>query len=216
VISKIILKTFELIEKQAKEFESLWVSGQYRRDPFRVLISCIISLRTKEAVTAAASARLFTVAADSNVLAKLSVARISRLIYPAGFYRVKARIISLISRRIAHEFGGKVPSTLPELLSFKGVGRKTANLVLGVGFGIPAICVDTHVHRISNRLGWLVSVKPEETEVTLMRIFPRHYWIKLNDVLVAFGQNVCAPVSPFCSRCAVNRYCGKVGVIKSR
>ncbi|MBU2102414.1 MAG: endonuclease III [Candidatus Omnitrophota bacterium] len=217
VVSPAVTRIFGLIEKQARSFARPWVSSQYGvGNPFRVLISCIISLRTKEVVTAAASARLFRVAANARLLAKIPEARIARLIYPAGFYRTKAKTIRAVSGRLVREFCGTVPYSLNELLSFPGVGRKTANLVRGVGFAIPAICVDVHVHRVSNRLGWVKTRKPFETEEALMRIFDRRYWIGLNDVLVTFGQNICVPVSPFCSRCMVSRYCKRVGVTRSR
>ena len=147
---------------------------------------------------------------------KLSSLRIQKLIYPVGFYRNKAKVILGISQRIIQDFSGRVPRRLEDLLSLKGVGRKTANLVLGLGFGIPAICVDTHVHRISNRLGWFETKSPEETECALRKIIPKRGWINLNTALVTFGQNICLPVSPFCSRCSVKKYCRQTGVTKPR
>jgi endonuclease-3 len=145
-------------------------------------------------------------------MSALSPQRIAKLIYPVGFYRTKARHILEISRRLINEFDGRVPDDLEGLLSLKGVGLKTANLVLGLGYGIPAICVDTHVHRISNRLGWIKSRTPQETEPALRQIIPKKYWIALNTIMVTFGQNVCKPVSPRCSLCSVRRLCKRIGV----
>jgi endonuclease-3 len=187
-----------------------------RRDPFRLLVACVISLRTKDAVTADASARLFAIAATPERVAKLPEGKIATLIFPAGFYNTKARQIRSIARRIATEHGGRVPADRDTLLTFQGVGRKTANLVLGLGFGIPAICVDTHVHRISNRLGLVRTKTPEETERALAKVLPQRLWIEINDLLVTFGQNVCQPVSPWCSRCPLAERCPRVGVIKHR
>lgn len=212
-----ILKTIKLIEKQVKSFKIPWVTEESKRkDPFRVLISCILSLRTKDKTTAEASKRLFRLADTPGKIIKLSANRMQKLIYPVGFYRNKTKVILGISRKIKEEFRGWVPNNLEDLLKFKGVGRKTANLILGLGYNIPAICVDTHVHRISNRLGWVKTREPHATEEVLQKIIPRNYWIKLNTLLVAFGQNICAPISPFCSRCYVYRYCKKIGVDKFR
>ena len=187
-----------------------------RHDPYRVLVSCILSLRTKDKTTIEASNRLFKVADDPAVMLKLKEAQIRKLIYPVGFYRNKSRVILGLSRRIIEEYSGRVPDSLEELLKLNGVGRKTANLVLGLGFGIPAICVDTHVHRISNRLGWVKTRTPEQSEYALREIIPRREWIKLNTTLVTFGQNLCLPVSPFCSKCDVYKFCERRGVNKSR
>jgi endonuclease-3 len=149
-------------------------------------------------------------------MVKLSVARLAKLIYPVGFYRTKSKVILDLSRRMIKEYNGKVPGRIEDLLNFKGVGRKTANLVLGLGFNIPAICVDTHVHRISNRLGWVKTKTPEETEFALAKIIPRKYWIELNTILVAFGQNLCKPVLPLCSDCFVRHTCKRINVKVSR
>ncbi|HVN75737.1 MAG TPA: endonuclease III [Thermoanaerobaculaceae bacterium] len=185
-------------------------------DPFRLLVACVISLRTKDAVTAQASARLFAVARTPEGVAALPETRIAKLIFPAGFYNTKARQIRAIARRIATEHGGTVPPDREALLAFAGVGRKTANLVLGLGFGIPAICVDTHVHRVSNRLGLVRTKTPEQTEHALERVLPRRYWIDINDLLVTFGQQICHPTSPWCSRCPLAARCPRVGVTRSR
>ena len=185
-------------------------------DPFRVLIACILSLRTQDTTTGPAAARLFAVAATPADMLKLPAPRIARLIYLVGFYRTKARVILGICRDLLERFEGRVPDTLDELLTLNGVGRKTANLVVTMGFGKPGICVDTHVHRISNRLGYVRTKNPEETEMALRARLPRRFWIDYNDLLVGFGQNICAPISPRCSVCPVRPLCRRVGVTSSR
>jgi endonuclease III len=185
-------------------------------DPYKVLVSCIISLRTKDEVTAQASARLFARADCPEKMQDVPVEELSRLIYPAGFYRTKAQQILTISRLLVAEHAGKVPDEIDELLKFKGVGRKTANLVVTLGFGKSGICVDTHVHRICNRWGYVATKTADQTEQDLRRTLPPEYWIEINDLLVAFGQNHCHPVSPRCSTCCVAAFCLRVGVLKSR
>jgi endonuclease-3 len=186
------------------------------RDPFRILISTILSLRTKDAVTAAASERLFALASTPRELAALDARRIERAIYPAGFYKTKARTVRETARRIDREFDGRVPDTIEALLTFKGVGRKTAALVVSLGYGRDAICVDTHVHRISNRLRWVDTRTPAETERALMIVLPRRHWIGINDTMVSFGQRVCLPVSPRCSLCPLSADCPRHGVVRHR
>lgn len=185
-------------------------------DPFKVLISCILSLRTRDQTTAEASARLFGLADTPEKISRLSVAEIEEAIYPVGFYRVKALQILEISRQLCELYAGQVPDELDTLLRFKGVGRKTANLVLTLGFGKPGICVDIHVHRICNRWGYLSTRTPEQTETALRKKLPPEYWIIINDLLVTFGQNQCTPVSPRCSSCPLYQLCDRVGVVKSR
>jgi endonuclease III len=185
-------------------------------DPFRVLIACILSLRTQDTTTGPAAARLFAVADTPATMLRLRASRIQELIYPVGFYRTKAGVILGICRDLLERFDGNVPDTLDELLTLNGVGRKTANLVVTMGFNKPGICVDTHVHRISNRLGYVRTKNPEETEMALRARLPRRYWIGYNDLLVAFGQNVCAPISPRCSTCPVRALCARVGVTSAR
>ena len=181
-----------------------------------MLIACILSLRTQDTTTGPAAARLFAVASTPAAMLKLPASRIARLIYPVGFYRTKARVILGICRDLLERFQGRVPDTIDELLTLNGVGRKTANLVVTIGFGKPGICVDTHVHRISNRLGYVRTRTPAETEIALRARLPRRFWIGYNDLLVAFGQNVCTPISPWCSRCPVNALCRRVAVTSSR
>lgn len=212
-----ILKTLKLIKKQVKGFNILWITKvSKKKNPYKTLISCILSLRTKDRTTSEASNRLFKIAANPKDMVKLSKLRLEKLIYPVGFYHNKAGVILEISRKILKDFAGRVPNNLEDLLRFKGVGRKTANLVLGLGYNIPAICVDTHVHRISNRLGWVKTKTSKATEEALREIIPKNYWIYLNTILVAFGQNICAPISPFCSRCFVNKFCKRVGILRFR
>jgi endonuclease III len=186
------------------------------RSPFRLLVACVISLRTKDAVTAAASRRLFALADDPAGLAALDERRIADAIYPAGFYTTKAGQLRRIAEILRDRYGGEVPPSEAALLELPGVGRKTANLVLGLGFGIPAICVDTHVHRISNRLGLVAAPTPEKTERALAKVLPRELWIDINDLLVTFGQNRCHPVSPRCSDCPLADLCPRIGVERSR
>jgi len=187
-----------------------------KRDPFHVLISTILSLRTKDQVTREASVRLLRKAGTPQELLTLSEDAIEKLIFPVGFYKTKARTLKQVCRDLLETYGGKVPDSLEELLKLKGVGRKTANLVITLGYGKLGICVDTHVHRVSNRLGYVKTRTPEETETALRNKLPKEYWIEYNDLLVTWGQNVCRPISPFCSRCAIRDCCKQVGVIQHR
>jgi endonuclease-3 len=192
------------------------IVGQYSHDPFETLISCLLSLRTQDATTDAASARLFALARTPPAMLRLPRRTIERAIFPVGFYRTKARTILEVSRAIVEEHAGKVPSDLDRLLELKGVGRKTANLVITLAFRKYGICVDTHVHRISNRWGYVRTKTPHETEMRLRDRLPRRHWRVYNDLLVAFGQNLCHPTSPWCSRCPLDDVCARVGVTRSR
>ncbi|HEX6770286.1 MAG TPA: endonuclease III [Candidatus Binatia bacterium] len=180
--------------------------------PFRVLISCILSLRTQDATTAKASHRLFAVADSPQAMVKLPARKIEKLIYPVGFYKTKARQILEMCRTIINRHAGKIPDEIDDLLAFKGVGRKTANLVVTLGYNKPGICVDTHVHRISNRWGYIKTATPEKTEIALRAKLPKKYWIEYNNLLVNFGQHLCRPISPLCSECPVKKYCRQIGV----
>jgi endonuclease III len=184
--------------------------------PFRVLIACLLSLRTQDATTAPAAERLFALADTPQAMLELTAKRIERAIYPVGFYRTKARVILDLCRDLIDRFDGRVPDDIDSLLTLKGVGRKTANLVVTLGFAKPGICVDTHVHRISNRWGYVRTKTPDATEMALRGKLPRRYWIGYNDLLVTFGQNVCAPVSPKCSACPVATLCPRIGVKTAR
>jgi len=195
---------------------SVTVIAEQHRSAFHVLISCIISLRTKDAVTAAASARLFARADTPLEMVRLTPAEISELIYPAGFYHTKSGQIYEICRVLLSDFNGIVPDSIEQLLGFKGVGRKTANLVMTLGHGKPGICVDIHVHRITNRWGYVAGRNPDQTEHLLRKKLPPEYWQVINDLLVCYGQNLCYPVSPGCSRCRLIDWCSRVGVKRSR
>jgi endonuclease-3 len=190
--------------------------AERRPDPFHILVSTMLSLRTKDEVTSAASERLLSRAPTAQALARLGQGQIAKLIYPAGFYNTKAKNLKVMARKLVDEHAGRVPESMEQLLGLPGVGRKTANLVRNLGYGLQGICVDTHVHRISNRLGWVQTKSPEQTESAMEKVLPRRYWIPINELLVRFGQTVCTPVSPFCSRCPIVQHCPKVGVTRSR
>ena len=192
------------------------VARESNRDPFRILVSCLLSLRTKDKTTREASTRLFALAHRPATLLTLPLRKIERAIYPVGFYRTKAKSIHAICRRLLENYGGRVPDSIEELVTLSGVGRKTANLVVTVGYGKPGICVDIHVHRISNRWGYVRTRTPEETEQALRRKLPASHWMTFNDLLVPYGQNLCQPVSPFCSKCKLRDCCDRVGVTQSR
>jgi endonuclease III len=215
-----------------KEFSKIWpvLQGQVRslrlpwldqmtssaRDPFKVLIACLLSLRTQDKTTGEASERLFRLAQTPEAMSRLSVGKIQKAIYPVGFYRVKAQRVRDLSQEILQHYGGRVPERIEELLSLKGVGRKTANLVVTLGYNKDGICVDTHVHRITNRWGLVRTKTPAQTEFALRERLPLRYWKRLNGLLVAFGQGICKPISPLCSQCKVLSACARVGVTQSR
>ena len=180
------------------------------KNPYLVLIACILSLRTNDKTTYPATLRMLELAKTPKEMKNVSVEDLSKAIYPVGFYENKARQIIELSKTIDEELGGKVPGEIEDLIKFKGVGRKTANLVLSLGFNKPAICVDVHVHRIFNRLGYIKTKTPEETEFALREKLPQKYWIDINTLLVTHGQNVCKPIKPKCSECPIARYCAKI------
>jgi len=213
-----IEKIVETLKTSLKKYGDPVVTkvAKEKRSPYRVLISTLLSLRTKDETTLKASERLFRVADTPEKMLKLSKEEIEKLIYPVGFYHRKAEQILKISKILIEKYNGKVPDSLDELLKLPGVGRKTANLVLNEGFGKLGICVDTHVHRISNRLGLVKTKTPEQTEFALRKILPKKYWIIFNTLLVTLGQNICTPISPKCSICPIEQYCPKVGVTKHR
>jgi len=192
------------------------ISESSQEDPFQVLIGTLLSARTQDATTAAASERLFAVARTPKAMAALTVKRIERLIYPVSFYRHKARHVKATCRILVEKFHGRVPQTMDELLTLPGVGRKTANLVLILAFkSVKNICVDTHVHRISNRLGWVKTAAPDETEQALYEATPARWWPIINLYLVTWGQNVCRPVYPRCGECVIRRWCPRIGVVRT-
>ena len=188
----------------------------HTRDPFQTLISCILSLRTKDETTAVATRRLFERASTPQAILEIPLDVLEKLIFPVGFYHTKARVIRGICQDLIEKFAGKVPGEIDALLTLKGVGRKTANLVVTEAFGKPGICVDTHVHRISNRWGLIETTTPDKSELKLREVLPRRHWLEYNPLLVAFGQTICQPVSPWCSRCPIARGCPRLGVTHSR
>jgi len=207
------------LKDQVKGLDLPWLekmAGLRDADPFKILISCILSLRTQDRTSGDASERLFNLASNAEEMRRLDVRRIERAIYPVGFYKVKARRIKELSKAIMDRYGGRVPDELEELLKLNGVGRKTANLVITLGYKKDGICVDTHVHRIVNRWGYVRTSNPEETEFALRENLPKRYWLEINGLLVAFGQGICRPISPLCSQCSINRYCDRVGVKRHR
>ena len=218
VTNRQIDRVLQLVRQAIEAWEppALNKIAEESHDPFRVLISCILSQQTKDHLTGAASARLYRLADRPETILALSERRIARAIYPVSFYRTKARTIREVCRTLLTRFAGSVPDSLEPLLSLKGVGRKTANLVLTVGYRKPGICVDTHVHRISNRWGYVTTKAPDQTEMVLRRKLPRRHWISYNDLLVPFGQHLCRPISPFCSRCPITRWCARIGVTRHR
>jgi endonuclease III len=212
-----IAEVVKELKKAVKDFRTPIVTVIAKiNDPFAVLISCIISLRTRDDVTETASARLFALAKSPAELLKLSDAQIVKAIYPTAFFRNKAKSMKEMCKVLVNEYSGKVPDKLEELLKLKGVGRKTANLTLTLGYNKPGICVDIHVHRICNRLGYVKTKSPDETEMVLREILPKRFWKGFNDLLVSFGQNLCKPVSPFCGSCPILYTCPKIGVTRHR
>jgi len=215
VTKKTIGDVIRVLRRIVRQWE-VPVVGHYRTDPFATLISCLLSLRTKDETTRGASQRLFRLARSPRALLKLSPREIEQAIFPVGFYRTKARTLRDVCRALLDRFGGRVPDDLDTLLTIKGVGRKTANLVVTLAFNAHGICVDTHVHRISNRWGYVRTKTPEQTEQALRKKLPRRYWRSYNDLLVTFGQHLCLPISPWCSRCPLSDLCARVGVRHSR
>ncbi|MBE9527938.1 MAG: endonuclease III [Proteobacteria bacterium] len=212
-------RAVEILREEYKTFPVPYVTevaAEKKRSPYKVLVSCILSLRTKDSTTREASERLFKIAPTPERLARLEVEVIERAIYPAGFYRVKAGTLKEVGRVLVEERGSKVPDTIEGLLELKGVGRKTANLVVTMGYNKPGICVDVHVHRITNRWGYVRTKSPDSTEMALRKKLPEKHWADINDLLVAYGQNLCRPVSPYCSECKLYGMCNRVGVKKRR
>ena len=206
-----------ILKRENKKYtEPIVTKIAKKRSPFKVLISCLLSLRTKDKVTSEASGRLFKIADSPQKMINIRTKDIEKAIYPVGFYKTKSKRIKEICEALLKNYKGIVPNEIDELLRLKGVGRKTANLVVTLGYGKLGICVDTHVHRISNRLGLIKTKTPEQTEFTLRKILPTKHWIIYNDLLVAYGQNVCTPVSPWCTKCKIFKYCKRVGVKKFR
>ena len=216
---KNIEKDIKIIKVQVENYQNPIVTeiADLTKSPFKVLISCLLSLRTKDIVTAKASKNLFEIADTPEKIIKLNIKTLEKLIYNVNFYKTKAKRIKNISKVLIKKYHGKVPESEEKLLELKGVGRKTMNIVMTYAFNSKNhIAVDTHVNRIPNRLGWVKTKKPEETEKELLKIVPKEYYKDINDMLVIFGQNICLPVSPHCTRCNLNKQCPKIGVKKYR
>ena len=209
---------FMLLKKESKKWKNPFVTEleSLEKNPFNTLISCLLSLRTKDNVTAKASLRLLRRYNTPEKIIKLTNKKIEELIYPVGFYKTKAKRIKEICEVLIKNYNSKVPESFDELIKLKGVGRKTANIVMVYGYKKQGLPIDIHCHRIPNRLGWVKTKTPEETEKELIKILPKKYWHDFNSLFVQFGQNICVPVSPFCSRCPINKYCLMIVVIRSR
>lgn len=205
-IDKVIKK---LIEAKQPRREFVQLMEEFK-NPYLVLIACILSLRTNDLTTYPATLRMLEIGREPKDFACCDVEKLAKAIYPVVFYKNKAKQIVELSKIIVEKLDNKVPNTIEELVKFNGVGRKTANLVLAKGFGIPAICVDVHVHRICNRLGYLKTNTPEQTEFALREKLPKKYWLDINTLLVTHGQNVCKPINPKCSECPIKKYCNKI------
>jgi endonuclease-3 len=218
VTNRTISKVFDLLRVAVPMWSAPVVTqmATLSRDPYLVLIACLLSLRTKDETTGPAARRLFALADTPQQMLTLSAAQIEKAIYPVGFYKTKAQTVLDISRVLVEQYGGRVPDEIDELVKFKGVGRKTANLVMTQGHQKLGICVDTHVHRITNRWGYVETKAPDETEMALRAKLPQRHWIEINDLLVAMGQTICHPTSPKCSLCPIEKYCAKIGVARSR
>ncbi len=202
-------EVLEILQKEKEKWDAPIVTlvSKRTKDPFQILVSTILSLRTKDEVTAKATEKLLSIARTPEEILKIPDEELEKIIYPVGFYRNKTRTLKKISKILIEKYNGKVPDNLEELLKLPGVGRKTANLVLTEGFGKDAICVDTHVHRISNRWGIVKTKTPEQTEFQLMKVLPKKWWKDYNSILVAFGQTICKPVGPKCEICPIKKYC---------
>jgi endonuclease III len=187
-----------------------------KTDPFKILIACLLSLRARDEATEKISQELFKIAATPEKISKLPTKKLEKIIFSSGHYHKKAQALKSVSNELITRFNSKVPSTKEELMSIKGIGPKTSNIVLNFAFNQPYIPVDTHCHRLPNRLGWVKTKTPEQTEKELMKILPKKYWIEFNGIFVLFGRTICTPISPFCSKCPISSYCPKIGVDKTR
>lgn len=215
--SKEIEKVIKILEKRfPPKGKTTLNKMRVHPNAFKILISCLLSLRTRDENTEKISAKLFKVADTPEKIAKMSIKKLEKIIFSSGYYKKKARILKSVSNELINRFNSKVPKTRKELMSIKGIGLKTSNIVLAFAYGKSVIPVDTHVHRIPNRIGWVHTKKPEETEKELIKIIPKKYWKDFNAIFVAFGREICQPVSPWCSKCPIAKYCKRVGVKKNR
>lgn len=219
VSSKTVNQVLGLLRKETKKFvlPALdQIVAEYGQNPFLILMSCLLSLRAKDSMSVVISRQLFERARTPQDILAIPELELEKLFHPIGFYRTKVRVVRSVCKELLERFDGKVPKTEEELRSIKGFGQKTAHAVLGYAFNIPAICVDTHVHQIANRLGWVHTKTPDNTEKQLEKIIPKQHWIEINRLFVMWGQNICTSVSPFCSRCVLTHLCPKINVKKSR
>ena len=215
-----IIKIIKILEKKQKNLRRTTLNREAKDTkhftPFQTLISCIISLRVRDETTEKIVNKLFSVASTPEDFVKMPLKKLEKLIYSSGYYKNKAKVIKRLSKTIIEKYHGKVPDTEEELMKLYGVGRKTANIVLSFAYGKNVISVDTNVHRVSNRLGWVKTKTFEKTEKELEKIIPKKYWREINGMFILFGKSICVPISPKCSICYVNKYCQRIGVIKSR
>lgn len=211
-------KIIRILEKEVEDYDVPVIDliKIHTNDPFKILVSTMLSARTKDEITSAASRRLYEAVNGFKDISRMRQRRLEELIYPVGFYKTKAKNLKMLAEIILTDYKNKIPQSIDELVKLPGVGRKTANLVVNLAFGKESICVDTHVFTVLNRLGYVKTKTPHQTELVLRKKLPKRYWRKINTILVAFGQNTCVPVSPFCSRCAIRKYCNRLGVKKSR
>lgn len=213
---KTIKPIMEILSKHYNKDRTTLNRMRKNPDAFKILISCLLSLRTQDKNTEISSKRLFAVADTPKEILKLPIKKLEKLIFSSGHYRKKARTLKHVSKVLIEQFNSRVPETREELMSIKGIGPKTANIVLAFAFGKKVLPIDTHCHRIPNRLGWIKTKTPEQTESELNRILPKKYWVNFNSIFVQFGKTICQPVSPKCSICPINQYCPRIGVIRSR
>ncbi len=213
-----IAKIHRILKKEVKNYDAPIVDliEIQTDDPFKVLVATILSARTKDEVTSQAAKRLFEKIGNPEDLHKLTQKQIEKLIFPVGFYKTKSKHLKQLPKVLEKNFNNKIPRTVEELVKLPGVGRKTANLVVAIAFKDYGVCVDTHVHKIMNRLGYVKTTTPLQTEMALRKKLPKRYWRTFNSIFVAFGQNLCRPVSPYCSRCPIKKYCNRVGIKQSR
>jgi endonuclease-3 len=212
IIMKILEKHFHYVERTTLNR----MRQDNEKDAFKILISCLLSLRSRDETTERISKELFKIADNPEKILKIPLAKLEGIIYSAGHYHKKALVLKHVSYEILNRFNGKVPDVKEDLLSIKGIGPKTANIVLNFAFDKPTLPIDTHCHRIPNRLGWVETKTPEQTEKELEKILPKQYWFEFNGIFVLFGRTICQPISPWCSKCPVNKYCPKIGVIRTR
>ena len=214
-----ISKIMNILEKYFNYTERTTLNrmrGEKKPDAFKILISCLISLRTKDEITERISRELFKIADTPDKIVRISNKKLERIVFSSGHYKKKARTLKHVSRELLSQFDGKVPSNKSDLMSIKGIGPKTANIVLNFAFGKQVLPIDTHCHRIPNRLGWVKTKMPEQTEKALEKILPKKYWHEFNGIFVLFGRTICVPISPFCSKCPIKKYCRKIGVERER